>query len=45
MRWRRREVCYQRSHRTVDATEMMIDAVERTEMDTRHAVLDDLLDG
>jgi prevent-host-death family protein len=32
-----------RSHRTVDAASVVIDAVERAEMDTEHAALDDLL--
>ncbi len=33
-----------RSHRTVDAPPMVIDAVRRAEMDPRHAPLDDLMD-
>lgn len=33
----------QRTHRTVDAAEVVIDAVERAEMDPEHAHLDDLL--
>jgi hypothetical protein len=32
-----------RTHRTADAAEVVIDAVERTEMDARHAALDDRL--
>lgn len=32
-----------RSSRTVDATEVVIDAVERAEMDPEHAALDELL--
>jgi prevent-host-death family protein len=32
-----------RSHRTVDATEVVIDAVERAEMDSEQAALDELL--
>jgi prevent-host-death family protein len=32
-----------RSHRTVDATSVVIDAVERAEMDPQHAALDELL--
>ena len=32
-----------RAHRTVDATAVVIDAVERAEMDPEQAVLDDLL--
>jgi len=33
----------QRSHRTADAADVVIDAVERTAMDEEHAHLDDLL--
>ena len=33
----------QRSHRTDDAADMVIDAVERAEMDVEHKPLDDLL--
>jgi prevent-host-death family protein len=33
----------QRTHRTVDAAAMVIEAVERAEMDPEHAVLDELL--
>jgi prevent-host-death family protein len=33
----------QRSHRTVNATAVVIEAVERSEMDTDQAGLDDLL--
>jgi prevent-host-death family protein len=32
-----------RTHRTVDATSVVIDAVEQAEMDPEHAGLDDLL--
>jgi prevent-host-death family protein len=32
-----------RSHRTVDAAEVVIDAVERAEMDPEQAALDELL--
>jgi prevent-host-death family protein len=32
-----------RSHRTVDAAQVVIDAVERAEMDPEHGALDDLL--
>jgi len=32
-----------RSHRTVDASEVVIDAVERAEMDPEQAALDELL--
>jgi prevent-host-death family protein len=32
-----------RSHRTVDASQMVIDAVEQAEMDPEHVALDDLL--
>ena len=32
-----------RTHRTSDATSLIIDAVERAEMDSGHAQLDDLL--
>jgi prevent-host-death family protein len=32
-----------RSHRTADATAVVVDAVERAEMDHEHATLDDLL--
>ena len=32
-----------RSHRTIDAADVVIDAVERAEMDPEHAALDDLL--
>ncbi len=32
-----------RAHRTIDAASVVIDAVERAEMDPEHAVLDDLL--
>lgn len=34
----------QRTHRTADAAEVVIDAVERTEMDARHGALDDRLE-
>ena len=33
----------QRTHRTADAADVVIDAVERAEMDPEHAQLDDLL--
>jgi prevent-host-death family protein len=33
----------QRTHRTVDAAGVVIDAVERAEMEPEHAALDDLL--
>lgn len=33
----------QRSHATADALDVVIDAVERAEMDTEHAALDELL--
>ena len=33
-----------RSHRTADATPVIIDAVERAEMDAEHAPLDNLLE-
>jgi hypothetical protein len=33
-----------RSHRTVDATEVVIDAVEGAEMDSEQAALDELLE-
>ena len=33
----------QRSHRTDDAADVAIDAVERAEMDAEHKPLDDLL--
>ena len=33
----------QRTHRTEDAADMVIDAVERAEMDAEHAHLNDLL--
>ncbi len=33
----------QRSHATKDALDIVVDAVERAEMDTEHAQLDDLL--
>lgn len=33
----------QRSHRTEDAPDFVIEAVERTEMDERHRHLDDLM--
>lgn len=33
----------QRNHRTADAADVVIDAVERAEMDPAHARLDDLL--
>lgn len=33
----------QRSHRTADATEVVLAAVERAEMDPEHGGLDDLL--
>jgi hypothetical protein len=33
----------QRTHRTADAAQVVIDAVERAEMDSEHAVLDELL--
>lgn len=33
----------QQTHRTVDAADVIIDAVERAEMDPEHAALDDLL--
>jgi prevent-host-death family protein len=33
----------QRTHRTVNASPVVIDAVERSEMDTEHLALDDLL--
>jgi prevent-host-death family protein len=33
----------QRSHRTADAAAVVIEAVERAEMDPEHASLDDLL--
>jgi prevent-host-death family protein len=32
-----------RSHRTADATSVVIDAVERAEMDPEHTPLDDLI--
>jgi prevent-host-death family protein len=32
-----------RSHRTVDASSVVVDALRRAEMDTEHAALDDLL--
>jgi prevent-host-death family protein len=32
-----------RAHRTADAAAVVIDAVERAEMDSEHATLDDLL--
>jgi prevent-host-death family protein len=32
-----------RNYRTVDATQVVIDAVERAEMDPEHAALDELL--
>ena len=32
-----------RSHRTVDAPQFIMDALERTEMDSRHAHLDKLM--
>jgi len=32
-----------RAHRTVDASQVVIDAVERAEMDAEHAALDELL--
>ena len=32
-----------RTYRTVDATQVVIDAVERAEMDPEHAALDELL--
>lgn len=32
-----------RTHRTTDAADVVIDAVERAEMDPEHAQLDDLL--
>jgi prevent-host-death family protein len=32
-----------RTHRTVDATQAVIDAVERSEMDAEHAALDEQL--
>ncbi len=32
-----------RTHRTVDAPQVVIDAVERAEMDSEHAALDKLL--
>jgi len=32
-----------RSHRTIDATDVVIDAVERADMDPERAALDDLL--
>ena len=32
-----------RSYRTVDSSQVVIDAVERAKMDLEHAVLDDLL--
>ena len=32
-----------RTYRTVDATQVVIDAVERAEMDPEHAVLNELL--
>jgi prevent-host-death family protein len=34
----------QRTHRTSDAADAVIDAVERAEMDPEHAALDDLLE-
>jgi prevent-host-death family protein len=34
----------QRTHRTVDAADMVVDAVERAEMDPEHAALDELLE-
>lgn len=33
----------QRTHRTADALDIVIDAVERAEMDPEHSYLDDLL--
>jgi prevent-host-death family protein len=33
----------QRAHRTVDAADVVINSVERAEMDPEHAALDDLL--
>jgi prevent-host-death family protein len=33
----------QRTHRTINAAPVVVDAVERSEMDPEHAVLDDLL--
>jgi prevent-host-death family protein len=32
-----------RAHRTVDAAPVVVDAVQRAEMDSEHAALDDLL--
>jgi hypothetical protein len=32
-----------RSHRTVEASSVVVDAVRRAEMDPEHAALDDLL--
>ena len=32
-----------RLHRTADAASVVMDAVERAEMDTKHSALDDLL--
>ena len=34
----------QRTHRTADAADVVVAAVERAEMDPGHAALDDLLD-
>lgn len=34
----------QRTHRTVDAADVVVDAVERAEMDPEHADLDHLLE-
>jgi hypothetical protein len=34
----------QRTHRTADAAEVVLDAVGRTEMDARHGALDDRLE-
>lgn len=33
----------QRTHRTVDATDVVVDAVERAEVDPSHAPLDELI--
>jgi len=33
----------QRTHRTADAAQVVIDAVERAEMDPEHAAMDELL--
>jgi hypothetical protein len=37
------EAAAQRAHRTADATDVVIEAVERAEMDPEHGALDELL--